>query len=326
MTVTIRQYLPEDCEDWDAFCERTIQGTFLHTRAFLSYHGDRFKDRSLIIECNGKWVGILPAALSLTDSQTVVSHPGITYGAVLHKGDIRGAILISIMAEIVIFYRSQGLNYLVYKAVPTVYHQAPAQDDLYALYRFGAKLIRCDLSCSIDLLNPLPMSSRRKRGEKKARRAGVEIVEGKELLPAFWEIVTTNLSQRHSATPTHTADEIALLADRFPDRIKCVCAELDGSIIAGVLLFITPTVHHAQYIASNEKGFEFSALDLLFNHCLTVATIQAARYFDFGISNEKAGSILNDGLYRFKSEFGGGGIVHNFFQIDLTRGVQDAAI
>jgi hypothetical protein len=38
-----------------------------------------------------------------------------------------------------------------------------------------------------------------------------------------------------------------------------------------------------------------------------------------GISTEQQGTVLNDGLYRFKSEFGGGGVVHEFFEIDLRE-------
>ena len=39
--------------------------------------------------------------------------------------------------------------------------------------------------------------------------------------------------------------------------------------------------------------------------------------FDFGISTEAEGMILNEGLYRFKSEFGGGGVVHEFYEMRL---------
>jgi lipid II:glycine glycyltransferase (peptidoglycan interpeptide bridge formation enzyme) len=45
-----------------------------------------------------------------------------------------------------------------------------------------------------------------------------------------------------------------------------------------------------------------------------------ARYFDFGISNEQEGRILNEGLYRFKVSFGAGGVVHEFYEVELERG------
>jgi lipid II:glycine glycyltransferase (peptidoglycan interpeptide bridge formation enzyme) len=67
-----------------------------------------------------------------------------------------------------------------------------------------------------------------------------------------------------------------------------------------------------------------SALDAVIEHCIEQAMRDAKRWFDFGISTESQGLVLNEGLYRFKSEFGGGGTVHEFFEIDLRR-VEHAA-
>ena len=39
---------------------------------------------------------------------------------------------------------------------------------------------------------------------------------------------------------------------------------------------------------------------------------------DFGTSNENSGMYLNDGLYKYKTEFGGGGVVHEYFEFCLT--------
>jgi lipid II:glycine glycyltransferase (peptidoglycan interpeptide bridge formation enzyme) len=96
---------------------------------------------------------------------------------------------------------------------------------------------------------------------------------------------------------------------------------MDCKVVAGVLLFITPTAHHAQYIASSGTGYAISALDLVFEYAIKAARNQDKRWFDFGISNENEGKLLNDGLYRFKSEFGGGGTVHEFYELKLDAGM-----
>ena len=49
------------------------------------------------------------------------------------------------------------------------------------------------------------------------------------------------------------------------------------------------------------------------------ARARGACYFDFGISNEDEGRVLNEGLYRFKYEFGAGSAVHEFYELDLTK-------
>ena len=93
----------------------------------------------------------------------------------------------------------------------------------------------------------------------------------------------------------------------------------DGLVVAGCIYFLTKRVWHAQYIAASELGHEISALDTLFSHSIQIAKNDGSRYFDFGTSNENNGWILNDGLYRYKHEFGGGGVVHEFFEIDLEK-------
>ncbi len=319
MSIRVRPFGPNDADAWDNFCKDSLQATLLHTRRFLSYHGDRFADRSLIVEQDGKWVGLFPAASSPFEKTHVVSHPGITYGGVLHGGDLRGERMIAALREICQQYAALGHAKLIYKAVPTFYHRAPAQDDLYALFRLGAKRIRCDLSSTIDLQNRQLVSQRRKRSLKKAIKVGVNVVEGNQHIAALWKILTDNLAGKHGAKPVHTLSEITWLAERFPANIRCVCGATNHAVVAGILLFITTTTWHVQYIASNDIGQDVSALDAVFNYCIDVAHRDGIRWFDFGISTDNGGLVLNDGLYRFKSEFGGGGSVHEFFELDLNK-------
>ena len=41
------------------------------------------------------------------------------------------------------------------------------------------------------------------------------------------------------------------------------------------------------------------------------------RYFDFGISNTDQGRVLDSSLCRQKEEFGGRGVVHEFFRMEI---------
>lgn len=324
MSISVRPYSPNDSEAWDAFCGEALQATLLHTRRFLSYHGDRFEDHSLIIEENGKLIGLFPAALNSSEKTCVVSHPGITYGGVIHQGSLRGERMINALEKIRQYYLAQGYAKLIYKAVPTFYHFIPAQDDVYALFRLGAQRTRCDLSSTIDLHHRLPVSERRRRGLKKSIKAGVEIVAGHEYLAGLWDVLEENLNRKHGLAPVHNLDEITLLVERFPDNIRCMCAVANSAVIAGTLLFITPTTFHAQYIASSEVGNEYSALDAVFEQCVVSAQKDGKHWFDFGVSTENGGKVLNEGLYRFKSEFGAGGTVHEFYELDLTGGQHGA--
>ena len=76
---------------------------------------------------------------------------------------------------------------------------------------------------------------------------------------------------------------------------------------------------HTQYIAASMLGYETCALDAVLAYCIAQATERQARYFDFGTSNGSDGESLNAGLYQFKSEFGGGGVLHEFYQLGLRQ-------
>jgi len=213
--------------------------------------------------------------------------------------------------------RAQGHTRLRYKPVPHIYAQAPAQDDLWALFRLDARRVRCDLSNCIDLAHQLPMSDRRRRALRKAREAGLAIEHGAGQLQRLWPVLQDNLARAHGLQPVHTQAEIETLADRFPQHVRCVVATHEMQVIAGLVLYLTPQVAHAQYIAASPTGQALHALDLLFDHAIDDARAMNARFFDFGISTVDQGRVLNDGLHRFKAEFGAGNIVHEHYEVAL---------
>ena len=314
----VLDYEPHHAAQWDAFCEQAPTATFLHTRAFLSYHKDRFVDRSLIVVAGGRWIAVVPLAEDPSDAGCVVSHPGITYGGVLHQGEARGGRMVDVLRLLSEALRTRGYTRLRYKAVPHLYHRGFADDDLYALYRCGATLVRRDLSCAIDPAHGPGTSARRRRGARKASAAGLALAEGREHLDEFWPVLCQNLADRHQVRPVHSLQEMQELAARFPHSIRCVVARHGGQVVAGTVLFVTHRTDHAQYIASNAAGRSSGALDLLFAHC--IAGVGDGRYFDFGISTEEDGRVLNEGLHAFKSEFGGAGLVYDHYDLPLAGG------
>lgn len=316
MNLRVEPFTEAQASDWDRFCDGAANATLLHTRRFLSYHGDRFKDRSLVLINDASIIGVLPAAEHPADARLVVSHPGATYGGLVHDGHLIGERTLEALSTVADFYRNQGYAAFQYKALPHTYASIPAQDDLYALFRLGATRTRCDLSSTICLSERRPAPDRRRRALKKAQRL---VTVGWDTLAwsAVWQLIADNLARKHDAHPVHSADELALLQQRFPEHIRVVSATHDNQPVAAVVLFNTRQVWHAQYIASSEMGYDTHALDAIFNEAISRATEAGARYFDFGTSNEDAGKTLNSGLYRFKSEFGGGGVAHEFYQLNL---------
>ncbi|MDM5147807.1 GNAT family N-acetyltransferase [Candidatus Persebacteraceae bacterium Df01] len=310
----IAQYSRADAQIWDDFINHCPMATFLHSRRFLSYHKNRFNDCSLLIFNNEKLCGVLPAA---AEKRIVASHPGATYGGIVHNGRLSGKQMLAALSAVIAHYKDQKFQTLLYKAVPTYYHQRPYADDIYALHQKGARLLRCNLSSVIDLTDRGVVSTRRQRGKKKAIRANIRVDYGKSYAPAIWQLIEDNLLAQHNTVPAHTQTEILHLANLFSDNIIFYAGILKDSIVCGVVLFLSATVWHAQYIASNDEGRKIGALDFLFESLILQAQEKKIRYFSFGTSNIPSNGELNDGLHQFKQEFGAGSCAHLSHEISL---------
>ena len=311
-TIICKRYNSSLASEWDRVVEESRNGTFLFKRNYLDYHSDRFSDHSLMFELGGEIVALLPANQK---EGVIYSHQGLTYGGVIMTSRCKGTVVLEIFEKMIGYYRANGIKAIIYKPVPHIYHIKPSEEDIYALYRYKAELYSCGISSTIDLTQDISFNSLRTRGVKKALANNIEIKEEFNFAP-FWEMLTQNLQQRHSVSPVHTLKEIEMLRDRFPENIRLYTASQSNELLAGVVIYETATCIHSQYIASSQKGRDLSALDLLFLN-LIKERYKEYRYFDFGISTESNGDILNNGLLSQKEGFGATATIYNSYKITL---------
>ncbi|MDZ7651414.1 MAG: GNAT family N-acetyltransferase [Burkholderiaceae bacterium] len=295
--------------------------TFLHTRQFLSYHRDRFEDLSVLVENDrNELVAVMPAARDPASLTTATSHPGTTYGGIVHCG-LTGRPMLAALHACCAHFAQRGCTLLRYKVVPSIYRRSPCEDDLHALFMLGANRYRCDLSASVDLAQLPALGSQRRRGLRKACAAGVEVnLDARAQLADFWEVLAANLYQRHGASPVHCVEEMDELMRRFPDNIRLAVATagIAEPILAGTVLFLTSRVAHVQYVAATPEGRQAGATDLLFDQCIAQARAAAFQHFDFGISTEAGGRTLNYGLHEYKMGFGATGVIHDFYELEIA--------
>lgn len=309
--VEIKLYTPELHDDWNMFVAGCKNSTFLHNRDYMDYHSDRFNDCSLVAFSNGKILAVLPA--NRVDN-TLYSHQGLTYGGWLIPTKHFTIIdMLELFDEMKRFLLSIGINELIYKAVPHIYHSYPAEEELYAIFKHNGTLIETNISTTIPLTNPFHFNNNYKNLANYAEKSGVEIVESHDY-EGFWDILGTLLQEKYNVSPVHSIEEIKLLQSRFPQNIRLFTAIQDGRILAGSVIFDTGIVAHAQYIASTPEGRKSRALPLLFKHLIN-QYFKKNQYFDFGISNEDHGNYLNEGLVTQKCSMGGRAIVHNIYKI-----------
>lgn len=310
--ITIRRYNQNDAPAWDAFVDASKNGTFMLKRSYMDYHADRFQDYSLMFYNDEKLIALLPASVHGAELR---SHGGLTYGGIVTDLHMTAQIMLQIFETLKVYMSQHKITSLLYKRIPVIYYMYPSDEDLYALFRNDAKLVRRDISSAIYLPNRIGFSERRRRGVKKAKKNGIVICESNEY-SEYLSILSNILRKYHDAKPVHNVDEITLLANRFPENIKLFAAYRDNVMQAGVVAYVAPLVVHAQYIANSEDGRLCGALDAVVDYMIAKYA-DSKQYFDFGISTENEGLYLNEGLIQQKQEFGGRAVAYDFYELKI---------
>lgn len=312
--ITVHRYDNSSQKIWNDFNLDAKNGHFMFDRGYMDYHSDRFFDYSLMFfDEKERLIAVLPANLS---EGALYSHQGLTFGGLLLSKKITTEKVYEIFSTLIGFLKEKSeIRTFKYKRIPDFYHTYPAQEDLYALFLFDAKLFRRDVSVAVELAEPYAYQEMRKRKVKKAVKSGVEVSENASF-GEYWELLTEVLNSHHGAQPAHSLEEIEMLHTKFPKNIRPYMARLDGELVAGAIVYETDLVAHTQYLASSDKGRELGALDVVIDH-LIKNVYKDKRYFDFGISTEDNGRTLNRGLIAQKEGFGARALVHDFYEINL---------
>lgn len=314
--LTVVRYDEVHKEEWNDFVSSSKNGTFLFDRGYMDYHSDRFTDCSLMFYKHGKLIAMLPANWNESEG-TVLSHGGLTYGGLIVPPQMIALHALEVFSCAIDWMKRElGAHRWLYKPIPYIYSTVPAEEDLYALFRSGGQLKERGVSSVVDLTQRLPMRELRRRGCAKALKAGFRLDIGnmQEDLEAYWNILTTLLETKHKKRPVHTVSELRLLHSRFPDKIRLHVVRSDSEVVAGALVYDMGRVVHTQYLASSDSGKKNCALDLLLSHL--IGQVYADRtYFDFGISTERGGSYLNEGLIFQKEGFGARSVVYDTYEM-----------
>lgn len=312
--MVVGRYSSSNQIEWNEFVSKSKNATFLHDRKYMDYHSDRFDDHSLLIyDDNGSLIAIFPAN-QVNDE--IHSHQGLTFGGILTDIRMTTPLMLTVFDTMLSHFKQENFKKVFYKTIPHIYHQVPAEEDLYALFKVNAVLCRRDILSVVTKEHRLKFQERRRRQINLARKNSITF-EKSESIDIFWQILEKNLQEVYGVKPVHSLSEIKLLVDKFPDEIQLYVGLLDGKIMGGVLVYESKNVAHVQYISALQAGKDVGVLDLIFSTLLE-NTFLAKPYFDFGISNENNGQFLNRGLIEQKEGFGARAVAHDFYKIDIV--------
>ncbi len=301
--ITIRRYTNDDAEQWNKFNRNSKMPMFMFDRNYMDYHRDRFRDHSLMLYQEEELTAILPAC---ERDGNLFSHAGLTFGGFITGAKMKQHTMNDCFNALLDYASERGWKEIIYKTIPHIYHQQPAEEDRFALYAHGATLETVDVSTVVRLEDPLKMPKGRKAQISRARREGTEIriLTGDTDYAEFIALENEVLESRHDTHAVHTAAELKLLHDRFPKCIHLIGSVRAGRLIAGTVVYEYGQAVHTQYMAANEEARMIGALDLAVS---TVIEKYRGRklWLDFGVSTEHGKIYLNEGLAAQKEGFGG---------------------
>ena len=308
----VERYNASKRSTWDEFVASSKNGTFLFYRKYMEYHAERFMDFSLMFYDGDSLIAVLPANRK---NELFMSHEGLTDGGVITNQSMNMVTMLALFDELENYLRSEGVSKIIYKAIPHIYHSFPAEEDLYALFVKHASLIRRDVSSTLLLNERISLRKHAKYEIHKGKKFGLRVERSYDF-SSFMDIVKDLLETKYHVQPVHTVKEIQLLADIFPENIKLFSVFDDDVMVGGIIIYETKNVAHVQYMATTQKGKKQRALYLLLEYLFNEVYPQK-KYFDFGISTEKAGCYLNKGLISFKEQFGARAITYDFYEMSI---------
>lgn len=310
MMISVQKFTKENSSAWNEFLSDSKNGLFLFNRSYMGYHEDRFTDHSLVIIKNDKLLALFPAN---EKEDSIFSHAGLTFGGLITSHEVSAIETLEIFKAICLYFNKLGFKQLLYKAIPPIFHNYPACEDLYALFRLNSTLYRRDISSVIQLDHPICFTESKRRWVNKCIKAGITIREQQDFT-GYWELLGIVL-QKYGVKPVHSIEEISSLKALFPQNIRLFEAmNNNNELLAGVVIYDYGNTVHTQYLANSSEGRTISALDFI-NFKLITETFKERKFYSFGISTEKEGQMLNEGLIRQKESMGGRAIVNDFYKI-----------
>jgi hypothetical protein len=295
-------------------------GEFINSLQFLDYHPERrFIDDSIAVIDVGSGIvrGIMMAAQIPGEPRTIISHPGTTFaGPVIdRKLKIEES---QVVLDMLFSYYEEKYNEIKIKTTPQYYPCQPYGIIDYFLLKRGYKFKAGALSNLINIsdINTIDdiysiFSSKRRNQVKKVYNSSKFIYQMKDtIISDAWKNLENNLMNKFGVKPTHTYDEIMDLQIKYSERIKPYYVfSNDGQYAAFGLSFNFKNIFHTQYLDVNYKySGEYPNL-LLITEMIKEAVKNKYKYFSFGASTEDGGKVINEGLYNYKKEYGGGEIV-----------------
>jgi hypothetical protein len=308
-------YTPEYDHSWDAFIEKSNNGTIFHRLDFLEYHGERFagKTNHLIWLKGDRIYAVLPLAI-FTDSgyKKAISPYGGSYGGIATREILSYSRANEIVTHLVDYLNRHDIDEIrLTFPIRSIYNQY-SETFLFSLLESGFSNENSDISSVVEFHEePDKLIKASVRNQyKKAVKHGIAH-QLNAPIDHFWPPFEKTF-QKHHKQPTHSYNELRWLHARFPQRIYFDVAYDKDMPVSGICHFILNGRADSSFYLCNDPNFQsFQSLTYLLVESLRNAYEKGFRCFDFGTSSVNMEGRGN--LFHFKENFGAVGQFRNTY-------------
>lgn len=322
--IQLEKYSTDKTKLWDQFVEKDARNaTFLHSRKFFLHNPlNEADDCSLMFYKNHKLVAVLPANIYVNSKQEYIfhSHQRSTYGGFVINRYVGVEDALKIVEKTIDFARDNMIKELIIRNPFRIFNQLPADETDYAMWYYGFTLRSREIESAI-LLNQQTKGMYADGTKRSIKKAFKNVsVKFSYDYATYWEMLTKNLLAKHTVQPVHNIQQFMVLYNLVgQDCIKLVTAQIEGKIIGGIVLFVTPIGLHAQYIASDSDFQELRPVNAVIDFIIDWGIENKFSYFNLGSGNEDGGRKINAGLFSFKEGFGGRGVLRETMSLILNH-------
>ena len=308
-------YKEEYAHEWDDFVlNDSINGNFLQTRNFYSYHPDnRFQDASLMFYQDDELAAVLPANV-VEDGKVLLAHQGSTFGGIVVGRKFANTTGYNwIFEEMIDYFQQTGYETVELRMHSNLYSPSNKSNELLDYYfQLNHFMSRSEIGFFMDVEN-LPenyVSSFEKLKKRKLNKAKKQNLIFCKLntdaeVHGFYEVLSDNM-KKFDTEPVHTEAELLEFKNsRLKDIVSFYGVYNKDEMIAGSMVFnfCNKKVVHTQYLASRQDKLEYCPNEFLYVGLIEAARAEGYKYLSYGTASLNHGLVYNESLGRFKEGF-----------------------
>ncbi len=318
MAIKILPYPPGSQEKWDAFVNRSNEGTLFHRMAFLKYHGSKFMsfEHPLAWYKGEELFGVMPLSVLDTDGEKIACSPyGASYGGPVFEKPPDYLECREVVFALTEYMRHVRVTRCVLVLPVSCCYRTYSETMRLSLLEHGFQCVNRDISSVVNLSGDFPVqkriASRARNMVRKAEKAGI-FRKTRAPLKDFWAVLEKTY-QKIGRKPAHTFSELQWLCSSLPDEVYVDVAYFKGVPVAGAACFVlNARVNNSFYLCQYPEFQHLQGQSLIVYHALTESQAKGFQWFDFGTSSVNMQGSEN--LFLFKESFGAVGLFRETYE------------